>query len=123
MAFLSFKTFSWPISVRDGVVAWPLWTNVFDLYGHQMQEYLKHHNLELKIYQIMIGEQAKSLETFTQIVDSMTDLESFGRSLFWSWYVGSVFLDKFTSINVSIGWRLGYRCNRVSLPHLLLFKV
>lgn len=47
--------------------------NIFDLYGPQMQEYFKHHNLELKIYQTMIGKKAKSLETFTQIVDSMTD--------------------------------------------------
>lgn len=47
--------------------------NIFDLYGQQMQDYFKHHNLELKIHQTMIGEKAKSLETFTQIVDSMTD--------------------------------------------------
>jgi 3-dehydroquinate synthase len=47
--------------------------NIFDLYGHQMQEYFKHHSLQLKIHQTMIGEKAKSLETFTQIVDSMTE--------------------------------------------------
>jgi 3-dehydroquinate synthase len=38
-----------------------------------MQQYFKQHNLELKIHQTMIGEKAKSLETFTNIVDSMTD--------------------------------------------------
>lgn len=47
--------------------------NIFDLYGHQMERYFKHYNLELKIHQTMIGEKAKTLETFTQIVDSMTE--------------------------------------------------
>ncbi|KAF7713395.1 Uncharacterized protein PECH_001335 [Penicillium ucsense] len=47
--------------------------NIFDIYGSKMQEYFKYHNVELKIHQTMIGEKAKSLETFTQIVDSMTD--------------------------------------------------
>lgn len=47
--------------------------NIYDIYGQKMQDYFKHHNIELKIHQTMIGEKAKSLETFTQIVDSMTD--------------------------------------------------
>lgn len=47
--------------------------NIYDLYGEQMQKYFDHHGLELKIHQTMIGEKAKSLETFTEIVDSMTD--------------------------------------------------
>lgn len=42
--------------------------NIFDPYGHQIQEYFKHHNLELKIHQTMIGENAKSLETFTRLL-------------------------------------------------------
>ncbi|PYI33480.1 putative 3-dehydroquinate synthase [Aspergillus indologenus CBS 114.80] len=47
--------------------------NIYDLYGEQMQTYFDHHGLELKIHQTMIGEKAKSLETFTEIVDSMTE--------------------------------------------------
>ncbi|KAL4798661.1 hypothetical protein BDV19DRAFT_356692 [Aspergillus venezuelensis] len=47
--------------------------NIFDLYGDQMQRYFDYHGLELQVHQTMIGEKAKSLETFTNIVDSMTD--------------------------------------------------
>ncbi|CAG7926998.1 unnamed protein product [Penicillium olsonii] len=47
--------------------------NIFELYGQSMQKYFDHHGLELKIHQTMIGEKAKSLDTFTNIVDSMTD--------------------------------------------------
>nr|POF26411.1 2-epi-5-epi-valiolone synthase [Quercus suber] len=47
--------------------------NIFNIYGKQMQEYFDHYNLELKIHKTMIGEKAKSLATFTSIVDSMTE--------------------------------------------------
>lgn len=47
--------------------------NIYDLYGSQMQTYFDHHNLELKVYQTMIGEKAKSLEIFPSIVDSIAD--------------------------------------------------
>jgi hypothetical protein len=46
--------------------------NIYDLYGAQMQRYFALHNLPLQVHQTMIGEKAKSLETFTSIVDSMT---------------------------------------------------
>lgn len=47
--------------------------NIYDIYGNDMQRYFDHHGIELKIHQTMIGEKAKSLDTFTSIVDSMTD--------------------------------------------------
>ena len=47
--------------------------NIYDIYGSQMQNYFDHHQIELKIHQTMIGEKAKSLETFTSIVDAMTE--------------------------------------------------
>lgn len=47
--------------------------NIFNLYGKQMQEYFDHHGLELKIHKTMIGEKAKSIETFLSIVDSMNE--------------------------------------------------
>jgi len=47
--------------------------NIYDIYGKEMQRYFDHHGIELKIHQTMIGEKAKSLDTFTNIVDSMTD--------------------------------------------------
>jgi 3-dehydroquinate synthase len=53
--------------------------NIFNLYGKQMQKYFEHHNLELKIHKTMIGEKAKSIDTFLSIVDSMNE---FGRP----WY-------------------------------------
>ncbi|TKA22437.1 hypothetical protein B0A50_07980 [Salinomyces thailandicus] len=47
--------------------------NIFNVYGKQMQEYFDHHGLELKIHKTMIGEKAKSIETFLSIVDSMNE--------------------------------------------------
>jgi 3-dehydroquinate synthase len=47
--------------------------NIHNIYGEQMEKYFSHHNLELKIHKTMIGEKAKSLDTLTEIVDSMTD--------------------------------------------------
>jgi 3-dehydroquinate synthase len=47
--------------------------NIYDLYGAQMQRYFAFHNISLQVHQTMIGEKAKSLETFTSIVDSMTE--------------------------------------------------
>lgn len=47
--------------------------NIYDVYGDDMKAYFKHHNLELKIHKTMIGEKAKSIDTFLSIVDSMTE--------------------------------------------------
>ncbi|KAK4560925.1 hypothetical protein LTR86_004880 [Recurvomyces mirabilis] len=47
--------------------------NIFNVYGKQMQEYFDHHGIELKIHKTMIGEKAKSIETYLSIVDSMND--------------------------------------------------
>ena len=47
--------------------------NIFNVYGQQMQEYFDHYGLELKIHKTMIGEKAKSIETFLSIVDSMNE--------------------------------------------------
>ncbi|KAJ4502485.1 hypothetical protein HRR78_008492 [Exophiala dermatitidis] len=45
--------------------------NIFNVYGEQMQKYFDHHNIELDIHKTMIGEKAKSIDTFLSIVDSM----------------------------------------------------
>ncbi|KAF2170518.1 hypothetical protein M409DRAFT_64227 [Zasmidium cellare ATCC 36951] len=45
--------------------------NIFNLYGAEMQQYFEHHNIELDVHKTMIGEKAKSIETFLSIVDSM----------------------------------------------------
>ncbi|KAL5337506.1 hypothetical protein BJX70DRAFT_369536 [Aspergillus crustosus] len=47
--------------------------NIYDLYGDEMLRYFDYYGLKLQIHQTMIGEKAKSLATFTSIVDSMTD--------------------------------------------------
>ena len=47
--------------------------NIFDLYGEQMQAYFDHYGLDLKIHKTMIGEKAKTIETFLSIVDSMNE--------------------------------------------------
>lgn len=47
-------------------------SNIFEVYGERVQKYFDHYNLELAVHKTMIGEKAKSLETFSSIVDSMT---------------------------------------------------
>ncbi|KAH9907729.1 Dehydroquinate synthase-like protein [Xylariomycetidae sp. FL2044] len=47
--------------------------NVFALYGKKMENYFKHYNLELQVHQTSIGEKAKTIDTFLEIADSMTD--------------------------------------------------
>jgi len=46
-------------------------SNIYDLYGDQIEEYFEHHKLDLSIHKTMIGEKAKSIETLLSIVDSM----------------------------------------------------
>ena len=53
--------------------------NIFDVYGSKMQAYFDHHQIDLKIHKTRIGEKAKSLETFTSIVDSMTEFGIFRK--------------------------------------------
>lgn len=45
--------------------------NIFNVYGERMQKYFNHYNIDLDIHKTMIGEKAKSIETFLSIVDSM----------------------------------------------------
>lgn len=45
--------------------------NIFNVYGERMQNYFDHYNISLDIHKTMIGEKAKSIETFLSIVDSM----------------------------------------------------
>ncbi|KAF7197317.1 Demethyl-4-deoxygadusol synthase [Pseudocercospora fuligena] len=47
-------------------------TNIFSVYGEQMQRYFDHYNIQLDVHKTMIGEKAKSIDTFLSIVDSMT---------------------------------------------------
>lgn len=46
--------------------------NIYNVYGQQMQRYFDHYKLDLEIHKTMIGEKAKSIDTFLSIVDSMT---------------------------------------------------
>ncbi|KAI1426341.1 Dehydroquinate synthase-like protein [Xylaria sp. FL1777] len=47
--------------------------NVYAIYGHKMEEYFQHFNLDFKVHQTSIGEKAKTIDTFLSICDSMTD--------------------------------------------------
>lgn len=47
--------------------------NVFGLYGDKMEAYFAHYGLALKVHQTSIGEKAKTIETFLEICDSMTE--------------------------------------------------
>lgn len=46
--------------------------NIFNVYGEQMRRYFEHYSIPLDVHKTMIGEKAKSIETFLSIVDSMT---------------------------------------------------
>ena len=46
--------------------------NIFNVYGEQVQNYFDHYNISLDVHKTMIGEKAKSIDTFLSIVDSMT---------------------------------------------------
>jgi 3-dehydroquinate synthase len=46
--------------------------NIFSVYGEQVQAYFDHYNITLDVHKTMIGEKAKSIDTFLSIVDSMT---------------------------------------------------
>ena len=59
--------------------------NIFSLYGEQMQQYFEHFNVQLDVHKTMIGEKAKSIETFLSIVDSMTKFGIYRK-------VGSLFV-------------------------------
>jgi 3-dehydroquinate synthase len=47
--------------------------NVYNVYGNKMEKYFRHYGLELKIHKTSIGEKAKTIDTFLEICDSMTD--------------------------------------------------
>jgi len=46
--------------------------NIYNVYGQQMERYFEHYGLELKVHKTKIGEKAKTIPTFLEIVDSMT---------------------------------------------------
>ena len=47
--------------------------NIYNLYGTQMEEYFKHHGLQLVVHKTKIGEKAKTMPTLLSIVDSMNE--------------------------------------------------
>ncbi|KAI0175854.1 Dehydroquinate synthase-like protein [Hypoxylon sp. FL1284] len=47
--------------------------NVYRLYGAKIEKYFNHYNLKLKVHQTSIGEKAKTVDTFLEIADSMTE--------------------------------------------------
>ncbi|KIW13573.1 hypothetical protein PV08_08762 [Exophiala spinifera] len=54
-------------------------SNIFDVYGEQMQRYFDHYKIDLDIHKTMIGEKAKSIDTFLSIVDSMNKFGVFRK--------------------------------------------
>ncbi|KAI1382013.1 Dehydroquinate synthase-like protein [Hypoxylon crocopeplum] len=60
-----YKTWGRVLAVTD--------KNVYSIYGSKMENYFDHYNLELKVHQTSIGEKAKTIDTFLEIADSMTE--------------------------------------------------
>lgn len=46
--------------------------NIFNTYGERVQKYFDHYKIDLAVHKTMIGEKAKTIDTFLSIVDSMT---------------------------------------------------
>jgi len=46
---------------------------VYGLYGEQIQDYFKHHQIALKVFPVNIKETDKTLRTFEKIVDAFAD--------------------------------------------------
>ena len=46
---------------------------VYRLYGAQMEDYFKHHEIDLTVYQVSIKEPDKTLATFQKIIDAFAD--------------------------------------------------
>ena len=46
--------------------------NMFNMYGERIQQYFDHYNLDLEVHKTPVGEKAKSIDNFLEIVDSMT---------------------------------------------------
>jgi len=46
---------------------------VYGLYGGQIQDYFKHHQIALKVFPVTIKETDKTLRTFEKIVDAFAD--------------------------------------------------
>lgn len=66
-----YKTWGRCLAVMDA--------NIFNVYGESMQKYFDHYEIDLKVHKTMIGEKAKSIETFLQIVDSMNKFGVFRK--------------------------------------------
>ena len=46
---------------------------VHDLHGDRIEAYFAHHDIELTVFRVRIGEKAKTLRTVEQIVDAFAD--------------------------------------------------
>lgn len=61
----NYKSFGRCLAVVDA--------NVNKLYGSQIKSYFSYYDIDLTIFPITIGEPAKSLETFSSIIDAFAD--------------------------------------------------
>jgi demethyl-4-deoxygadusol synthase len=46
---------------------------VYDLYSEQIQAYFEHHQIELKVFPVVIKETDKTLRSFEKIIDAFAD--------------------------------------------------
>jgi demethyl-4-deoxygadusol synthase len=61
----SYQSFGRCLMVIDAIV--------YRLYGGQIQEYFKYHQIDLTVFQVSIKEPDKTLRTFEKIVDAFAD--------------------------------------------------
>ncbi len=48
-------------------------SNIYRLYGEQMQAYFDYHNIDLTAFPVSIPEPAKTIQTFESIIDAFAD--------------------------------------------------
>ena len=48
-------------------------SNVYRLYGNQIESYFKHYDIDLTVFDIIITEPNKSITTFEKIIDAFAD--------------------------------------------------
>ncbi len=48
-------------------------SNVYRLYGNQIESYFKHYDIDLTVFDIIITEPNKSIKTFEKIIDAFAD--------------------------------------------------
>lgn len=68
-------------------------SSMFKMYGRQMQKYFDHYGISLDVHKTPVGEKAKNLDNFLEIVDSMNKFGIYRKVFHLTWERFSVVVD------------------------------